>query len=191
MKKLIVGLMSMALFAGVAGAAGNFVHDSESVAYLNAGAAISSGNLVDLGDRYGVALADIASNATGTVSIKGVWSFARANTNAIAAGASLFRSSATAVTGTAGADTYVGQCTEAAAVCTALTNSAGEIVKFVKVDLNVPQRQCIVGTDVQAYDANTAARSASAGINKTNTIVLVGSTQTVIIANGLITSWTP
>ena len=33
-----------------------------------------------------------------------------------------------------------------------LTNSAGEFIKFVKVDINVPQRQCIVGTDVQAYD---------------------------------------
>jgi len=149
MKKLImcasVGLIALSAFA-----AGNFVHDSESVAYLNPGAAVSSGNLVDLGDRYGVALADIASNATGTVQIKGVWSFARADTNAIAAGAAVFYNSATTVDGIATADEYVGQCTEAAAVCDALTNSAGDTIKYVKIDLNVPQRQCIVGTDVLA-----------------------------------------
>jgi len=225
--------MSVAMVALSALAAGNFVHDSESVAYLNPSAAISSGELVDLGDRYGVALTDIASNKTGTVQINGVWSFARGDTNAIAAGAAVYYNSATAVDGTATADEYVGQCTEAAAECPALINSAGDIVKFVKVDLNAPQRQSIVGTDVEAwdadldtwatvtpsangkslvaganyaamkvlldleigtdvlaYDANTAARAGSAGIDVTNTVTGDGITNVIIVLNGLITSWT-
>ena len=156
MKKMFEGSLTvlLALFCVSAFAAQNYVHDTESVAYLNPGAAISSGELVDLGDRYGVALVDIASNATGTVQINGVWSLARGNTNLIAAGAALYYSSATAVDGTATADEYVGQCTEAVTACLDLTNSLGEADVFVKVDLNVPQRQCIVGTDVQAYDAD-------------------------------------
>jgi len=166
--KKIVGLMSLALLACSAFAAGNFVHDSESVAYLNTSSAITAGHLVDLGDRYGVAKADIASNATGTVQIKGVWSFQRADTNAIAAGAAVYYSTASNVTGTAAADKYVGQCTEAAAVCTALTNSVGEYNKFVKVDINVPQRQCIVGTDLQAWDTDLDRLALNNGASLTN-----------------------
>jgi len=189
MKKLIM-CASVVLVACSAFAAGNFVHDSESVAYLNAGAAISSGNLVDLGDRYGVALVDIASNKTGTVQINGVWSFQRADTNAIAAGASVYYNSVSNVDGTATADEYVGQCTEAAAGCTALTNSVGDIIKFAKVDINAPQRQSIVGTDVLAYDANTAARAATAGVTVTNTITGDGVTNVIVTTGGLIKTWT-
>lgn len=166
MKKTISFMMSMAQLACSALAAGNFVHDSESVAYLNPGAAISSGSLVDLGDRYGVAKAAIASNATGTVQINGVWSFQRADTNLVAAGAALYYSSATSVTATAASDKYIGQCTEAVTACLDLTNSVGEVDSFIKVDLNVPQRQCIVGTDVQAYDADLSTLAGGLTSNK-------------------------
>lgn len=142
----------LALFCGLATfAAQNFVRASGYVVYLNPGAALESGQLVDLGNRYGVCLADIASNATGTVATDGVWRFERATTNAVTAGDNLYYSDADAVTEVATADTYVGQCATSVAVVTALTNSAGNVVEFIEVDLNAPQRQVIVGTDVQAY----------------------------------------
>ncbi len=188
MKKVFAGLC-VALVAGFALGAGNFVHDTESVAWVNPGAAVSAGDLVDLGNRYGVVLEDVASNATGTVTIKGVWSFQRADTNAIAAGADVYYSTATSVTATATADKYLGQCTEAVAVCTELTNSLGQVTKYVKVDINLPQRQCVVGTDVQAYDAALAAFVAAPKAS-TNLDILLGdgTTGTLSIVNGIITN---
>lgn len=167
MKKKIV-LMCMAVIAGVAFGAGNFVQDSGIVTYSNTSADLDSGDLVDLGDRYGVCLVDINSNYTGAVATKGIFSFQRYDTNAIANGAAVYYQTASNVTGTASADKYLGQCVEAVAVCTALTNSAGDYVKFVKVDINVPERQCIVGTDVQAYDADLDRLALNNGSSLTN-----------------------
>lgn len=168
MKKFGLVLLSMALIVGGAYAAGNFVQDSGVVTYSNTSADLDSGHLVDLGDRYGVCLVDIASNKSGAVATKGVFSLQRHDTNAIANGAAVYYSTASNVTGTAAADKYLGQCVEAVAVCTDLTNSAGDYVKFVKVDMNVPQRQCIVGTDVQAYDADLDRLALNNGSNLTN-----------------------
>ena len=160
MKKYWSLLITLALITGSVFAAQNFLQDSGRVTYENTSAALSSGDLVDLGDRYGVCLVDIASNASGAVAIKGIWSLQRYDTNAIVNGAAIYYSTASNVTGTAAADKYIGQCVAAEAACTALTNSLGQFVKFVEVDLNVPQRQCIVGTDVQAYAAGLTAWAA-------------------------------
>ena len=190
MKKLTIGIMIMAVLAFMARpafAAGNFVHDNGTVTYSNASAAISSGNLVDLGDRYGIAAADIASNAIGTVFTKGIWSLARADTNAIAAGAKVFYASVSTVDGTATADEYVGLCAEAVAVCTALTNSLGEVNKYVWVDLNAPQRQSIVGTDVQAYDADLTRLAGNNGGSITGLPITVTSETGAITATGTVT----
>jgi len=168
MKKVGLVLTCLAMFAGGAYAAGNFVQDSGVVTYSNTSADLDSGQLVDLGDRYGVCLVDIASNASGAVATKGIYSLQRADTNAIVNGAAVYYSTASNVTGTAAADKYLGQCVEAVAIVTALTNSAGQYVKFVKVDLNVPQRQCIVGTDLQAYDADLDRLALNNGSSLTN-----------------------
>ena len=123
MKKMVSLLIASVFIAGGVFAAQNFVQDSGIVTYENSSTALSSGELVDLGDRYGVCLVDIASNATGAVATKGIWSLQRYDTNAIANGAAIYYSTASGVTGTAAADKYVGQCVEAVVVCTALTNS--------------------------------------------------------------------
>ena len=189
MKKIGLVLMCLALIAGGAYAAGNFVKDSGVVTYSNTSADLDSGHLVDLGDRYGVCLVDIDSNDVGAVATKGVFSLQRYDTNAIANGAAVYYSTASNVTGTAAADKYLGQCVEAVAVCTSLTNSAGEFVKFVKADINVPQRQCIVGTDVQAYNA-ALTTFAAAPKATTNLAVLLGdgTTGTLYIVGGIITN---
>lgn len=168
MKKVGLVLTCLAMFAGGAYAAGNFVQDSGVVTYSNPSTALSSGELVDLGDRYGVCLVDIASNKSGAVATKGIFSLARYDTNAVANGASLYYASASQVSGTAAADRYVGQCVEAVAAVLDLTNSLGQVTEYVKVDLNVPQRATVVGTDVQAYDADLARLALNNGSNLTN-----------------------
>lgn len=167
MKKIGL-IISVAMLAGGVFAAGNFVQDSGVVTYSNTSTALESGHLVDLGDRYGVCLVDIDSNDVGAVATRGVFSLQRYDTNAIANGAAVYYATASNVTGTAAADKYLGQCVEAVAVCTELTNSTGQYVKFVKVDINVPQRQSIVGTDVQAYDADLDRLALNNGSSLTN-----------------------
>lgn len=132
--KILIGAASAIIGFSALGAQ-NFVSDAGSVDYLNTGAAILSGTIVDLGDRYGIAMADIASNATGTVKTDGKFKLLRAVTNAIANGTSLYRASATGVTDVASADTYIGQSVGAVAVTTHTTN------QFIVVDINAPQRQ--------------------------------------------------
>jgi len=55
----------------------NFVHEGTAVEYT-AGADISSGDVVAMGDSIGIALTDIANGATGAVAIEGVFTVAKA-----------------------------------------------------------------------------------------------------------------
>lgn len=50
-----------------------FRSDGKTVNYVNGGTAISSGDVVVLKNCIGVALTDIAANATGAVAIEGVF----------------------------------------------------------------------------------------------------------------------
>jgi predicted RecA/RadA family phage recombinase len=130
------------------------VSDAGIMQYTNPGAKILSGQIVDLTYRYGIAAGDIASNATKSVFLDGVWLLARADTNAIALGANVYFNSISNVTGTAGVGQYIGQCVEAVEVCTSLTDSLGRVNKFVKVDIGAPQKQIVVGVDTQPHDAD-------------------------------------
>lgn len=188
MKKLI-GLTAAIVCAAVAYGAQGYVHDTGQVAWTNDGAAVVSGQIVDLGDRYGIALSDQASNAVGTVATLGVWSLQRADTNAVADGASLFYSTATSVTATATADRYIGQAVGAVPEVGDLTNSLGKVDQYIDVDLNAPQRQVIVGTDVQAYAAilTTIAALPKATTNQAF-INGAGTTSTLYISSGIITN---
>ncbi len=53
----------------------NSVQDGAVIEYTNAGAAISSGDVVAMNDMVGVAITDIAATTgVGSVAIEGVWS---------------------------------------------------------------------------------------------------------------------
>ncbi len=166
MKKMfLISAMALCIAASAFGARYR-VSDAGIISYLNPGTAIKSGDIVDLGYRYGIAGGDIASNATRSVFTDGVWKLKRADTNAIALGANVYFNTTTNVTGTAGAGGYIGQCVEAVDICTSLTNNKGEVIEFVKVDIGAPQKQIIVGTDIQAYDATLDTLSAGLTSNK-------------------------
>lgn len=63
----------------------NFVNEGAVVEYT-AGADISSGDVVAMGDSVGIALTDIANGATGSVMIEGVFTVAKVAGTAWSAG---------------------------------------------------------------------------------------------------------
>ena len=63
----------------------NFVQDGNVIDYSNSGSAISSGDLVVMGETLGVALVDIAATTgTGAVAVTGVYNFAKVSGAVIA-----------------------------------------------------------------------------------------------------------
>jgi predicted RecA/RadA family phage recombinase len=65
--------------------ADNFVQDGNVIDHV-AAAAISSGDVVKIGQSLGVALADIANGATGPVAMRGVFTVPKVTAAVIAAG---------------------------------------------------------------------------------------------------------
>jgi len=164
-KNIAVAAFS-AIFAFTVLGAQNFVSDAGTVNYLNTGAALTGGGLVDLGGRYGVLIADTASNATGAVKTDGQWRFVRTTTNAYADGIALFRASATSLTDVAAAGAYVGRNVGAAAIVTSLTD------QYITVDLN-------------AIDRNP-----SSGKNGNVSVAAAVTNLVIAVTNGRITSLT-
>lgn len=77
--------------------ANSYVSEGAVIDYANAGAAISSGDVVNMNGVLGVALGDIATSATGSVMIKGIFRLPKATTAVIAQGETLvYDSSASA-----------------------------------------------------------------------------------------------
>lgn len=153
MKKIFVALAVALCMVMPAFCAQNHVSDAGAVAYLNPGAKILSGQIVDLTYRYGIAASDISSNETETVFTDGIWRLARADTNAIVLGANVYQSSATNVTGTSTGNRYIGVCVQAVTVCTAVYDSVGMPSKWVNVDIGAPQRQIVIGVDTQPHSS--------------------------------------
>jgi len=170
-KAILIAAAVLAVCSG-AFAAQNFERDEGWVLYSNAGAAISSGGVVDLGDRYGIAKVDIASNATGVVATKGIWVLTLATNQTISVGDKLYWNSVTSqATETATAAKLLG------VAVTAVTTVAS--TGKVQIDLNPFVRQVVVGVDVQAYDADLGV---IAGLSKTanNFIMANGSAWTLV-----------
>jgi len=94
----------------------NYVQPGHSIEYSNSGSAITSGSVVTLLDRCGIALTDIAATTgVGTVNLSGVYTLAKDNDEAIAQGEMLyFDSSDSTVTKTAAGNTPIGVAHEAA-----------------------------------------------------------------------------
>jgi len=109
----LTALVAFLALGGVAFGADDFVRDAGRVQYT-AASTISSGDVIDLGDVYGIALVDLASGETGTVQCDGVWDLYVATNDTITVGEKLYWSSAiTGVTDTASAGTYIGIAVEA------------------------------------------------------------------------------
>ena len=64
----------------------NRLGDGPSVLYTNAGSAISSGDVVAMGDTLGIAAVDIANGASGIVHVEGEFTVAAVTTSVIAVG---------------------------------------------------------------------------------------------------------
>lgn len=65
----------------------NYVQDGDVIEYANSGAAISSGDVVVVGNQIGVALVDIAATTgTGSVAMAGVFDLPKVNAAVISQG---------------------------------------------------------------------------------------------------------
>jgi len=69
--------------------AGNFKQEGRVIQWTNAGTAKAAGAVVVMGNTLGVALVDIAQNATGSVAIEGVFAVPKVSAAVIAQGESL------------------------------------------------------------------------------------------------------
>lgn len=69
----------------------NYVQEGDVIDYANAsGSTITSGTVVLIGARIGVALADIANGSTGSVQVEDVFTVAKLSTDNMTAGALLY-----------------------------------------------------------------------------------------------------
>jgi predicted RecA/RadA family phage recombinase len=147
--KWIVGLIVVAMVGGLAFGAMNFVRKPGYVIYT-AASDLTAGDVVDIGDQYGIAVTDISTGDAGVVKLDGIWDLTLQTNETITVGDKLYwDSSNEVVTETATADKYIGTAMEAKTTTSATTK--------LQVWLNPPFRQVIVGVDVQAYDAELAA----------------------------------
>jgi len=184
MKKFLIGLMVAVIAVTVFGA-DNFVQSAGNLLWTNPGADVSSGELVDIGERYAVALVDIASNATGTVKTDGVFEFLRSETNAITIGDPIYYHNATTIKAAGAANVYVGAAAETVSGISTATLAAA--TAKIKVDLNATAEQ-----DIYTYKAGAALGATALqpnAVNATNVIVSGAKTNTIIVLKGLITSW--
>lgn len=94
----------------------NFIQPGEIMQYSNAGSAISSGDIVVIGERIGVAMTDIAATSgVGSVSMEGVYSLPKTTSQSWAQGVKLFYDAGTSkLTTTATGNTPAGYAFEAA-----------------------------------------------------------------------------
>lgn len=96
--------------------AGNYLMSGDVLDYTNTtGAALASGAMVPIGTKVGVALANIANGATGSVRVRGVFTIAKLSTDTPAQGAALYWDNTNKrLTTTASGNTLAGYAAKAA-----------------------------------------------------------------------------
>ena len=67
----------------------NYVQEGKVIDYTNGGSALSSGDVVVIGQLIGVCLADIANGEIGAVAVEGVFNLAKVDAAVIAQGESV------------------------------------------------------------------------------------------------------
>lgn len=185
MKKFLIGLIVAVIAVAVFGA-DNYVQSAGNLLWTNPSTDVSSGELVDIGERFAVALVDIASNATGTVKTDGVFEFLRSETNAITIGDPIYYHNATTIKKTGAANVYVGAAAETVSGISTATLAAA--TAKVKIDLNASAEQNRFTYLAGAALGATALQPNA--VNATNVIVSGDAkTNTITILNGLVTSW--
>ena len=109
----------------------NYVQAGDTIDWANgSGSAVSSGDVVAMGQTLGVALVDIANGASGAVAIKGVFTVAKVSAAVIAQGESLTWDSSVAAFDDNAATAATGDITGAAAMA---AESAGNAVTMINV----------------------------------------------------------
>ncbi len=162
-KVLLAMLIAILVSVMTVLAAPNFVKDSGIVSYLNGGADVVSGDVVDVGGRYGIAGTDIASNATGSIFVKGVWELTLATNQTVVLDAKLYwDSSLKQVKTTAVSGTYIGLAAEAVTTVAATA--------LIDVDLNAAPRQ-FVGTVITGVTAQSSTNGVVTNIVTTTATV--------------------
>jgi len=100
-----------------------FVQPGRVLDFTNAGAAIASGAGVLIGTRFGVALANIATGATGSVQICGVFTVPKLSTDNMTQGALVYWDAANSrMTLTSAGNTLAGSAAAPAAASTTSVN---------------------------------------------------------------------
>jgi predicted RecA/RadA family phage recombinase len=112
----------------------NFVNDGKVITYANTGSAISSGDVVVVGQQLGIALVDIAATTgTGSVALSGVYSVPKVSAAVIAQGESVIYD----VSASAFDDNAATPATGDVSGCCVAMEAAGNGVTTVNVKLNV------------------------------------------------------
>lgn len=111
----------------------NYVQNGEVLAYTNAGSAISSGDVVVIGNLVGIALTDIATDETGSVALEGVFTVPKVSAAVIAQGEKVIWDAS------AGAfdDSAAAPATGDVSNCCVAMEAAGNGVTSIAVKLNV------------------------------------------------------
>lgn len=103
-----------------------YIMSGEVIDYV-AGSAISSGQILLIGLRIGVALTSIANGATGAAQVKGIFTIAKLSTDVVAQGELLYWDNTNSrLTTTSAGNTLAGYATKA----------AGNGVTTVEINLN-------------------------------------------------------
>jgi predicted RecA/RadA family phage recombinase len=181
MKKIIIALVAFTLTGLVSFAAQNRVQDAGIINWTNPAAAVSSGALVKIGDQYGVALTDIASNVTGAVAMEGVYIFTIATNSTATFGTKLYYSNATTVSTTAAAGTYAGVAVETITVDSTkikvllnapVNEDTGSAATLSKASVTVSASPGFITSHAGvAAPTNTATRGVTIRVNGTNYVV--------------------
>lgn len=110
----------------------NFVQNGDSMT-ITAGATLTAGQVVRVGNLLGICVTDIANGATGTVNLTGVYSVPKVSAAVIAAGESVIWDASAA----AFDDNLATPATGDVSGCCVAVEAAGNGVTTVKVKLNV------------------------------------------------------
>ena len=111
----------------------NYVNAGEVITYTNAGSAISSGDVVVIGQQIGIALVDIANGASGSVAMKGRYTVPKVSAAVIAQGESVIYD----VSESAFDDNAAAPATGDVSGCCVAAEAAGNGATTIDIFLNV------------------------------------------------------